>query len=112
MIFALTVATMTFLLAVIWGGPLIEIMRRLKMGKQIRIDGPQTHMAKMGTPAMGGILIVGWVVLVSLVVNVVVFIQNLEFAESVVIPLGVMVAYSILGGIDDYLGFQDRKSVV
>lgn len=108
MIFALTVATMTFLLAVIWGGPLIEIMRRLKMGKQIRIDGPQTHMAKMGTPAMGGILIVGWVVLVSLVVNVVVFIQNLEFAESVVIPLGVMVAYSILGGIDDYLGFHPQ----
>ncbi|MBP6473020.1 MAG: phospho-N-acetylmuramoyl-pentapeptide-transferase [Chloroflexi bacterium] len=108
MIFALTVATMTFLLAVIWGGPLIEIMRRLKMGKQIRIDGPQTHLAKMGTPAMGGILIVGWVVLVSLVVNVVVFIQNLEFAESVVIPLGVMVAYSILGGIDDYLGFHPQ----
>ncbi|MBK6328318.1 MAG: phospho-N-acetylmuramoyl-pentapeptide-transferase [Chloroflexi bacterium] len=108
MIFALTIATMTFLLAVIWGGPLIEIMRRLKMGKQIRIDGPQTHMAKMGTPAMGGILIVGWVVLVSLVVNVVVFIQNLEFAESVVIPLGVMVAYSILGGIDDYLGFHPQ----
>ncbi|MCB8988216.1 MAG: phospho-N-acetylmuramoyl-pentapeptide-transferase [Ardenticatenaceae bacterium] len=108
MIFALTVATMTFLLAVIWGSPLIEIMRRLKMGKQIRIDGPQTHMAKMGTPAMGGILIVGWVVLVSLVVNVVVFLQELEIAESVVIPLGVMIAYSILGGIDDYLGFHPR----
>ena len=108
MIFALTVATMTFLLAVIWGGPLIEMMRRLKMGKQIRIDGPQTHMAKMGTPAMGGILIVGWVVLVSLVVNIVVFVQGLEIAESVVIPLGVLIAYSILGGIDDYLGFHPR----
>jgi phospho-N-acetylmuramoyl-pentapeptide-transferase len=108
MIFALTVATMTFLLAVIWGGPLIEMMRRLKMGKQIRIDGPQTHMAKMGTPAMGGILIVGWVVLVSLVVNIVVFVQGLEIAESVVIPLGVLIAYSILGGIDDYLGFHPQ----
>jgi len=108
MIFALTVATMTFLLAVIWGGPLVEIMRRLKLGAQIRIEGPQTHMAKMGTPAMGGILIVGWVLLVSLVVNVVVFLQELEIAESVVIPLGVMVAYSILGGIDDYLGFHPQ----
>ncbi|HNS39434.1 MAG TPA: phospho-N-acetylmuramoyl-pentapeptide-transferase, partial [Promineifilum sp.] len=29
-------------------------------------------------------------------------------AESVVIPLGVMVAYSILGGIDDYQGFRYR----
>jgi phospho-N-acetylmuramoyl-pentapeptide-transferase len=105
---ALTVAAATFLLAVIWGAPLIELMRRLRLGKNIRIDGPATHAAKMGTPAMGGILIVAWTVLVSLVVNVVQFVQALEVAESVVIPLGVMVAYSILGGIDDYQGFRLR----
>jgi phospho-N-acetylmuramoyl-pentapeptide-transferase len=105
---ALTLTAATFLLAVIWGSPLIEMMRRLKMGKQIRIDGPQTHAAKMGTPAMGGILIVGWTVLVSIVVNIVQIIQALEIAESMVIPLGVMVAYSILGGIDDYQGFRLR----
>ena len=40
--------------AVIWGAPLIELMRRLRLGKNIRIDGPATHAAKMGTPAMGG----------------------------------------------------------
>ena len=105
---ALTMAGATFLLAVIWGGPLIELMRRLRLGKNIRIDGPATHAAKMGTPAMGGVLIVGWTVLVSLVVNGVQFVQALEIAESVVIPLGVMVAYSILGGIDDYQGFRLR----
>ena len=105
---ALTVAGATFLLAVIWGAPLIELMRRLRLGKNIRIDGPATHAAKMGTPAMGGILIVAWTVLVSLVINVVQFVQALEIAESVVIPLGVMVAYSILGGIDDYQGFRLR----
>jgi phospho-N-acetylmuramoyl-pentapeptide-transferase len=105
---ALTVAGATFLLAVIWGAPLIELMRRLRLGKNIRIDGPATHAAKMGTPAMGGVLIVAWTVVVSLVVNVVQFVQALEIAESVVIPLGVMVAYSILGGIDDYQGFRLR----
>jgi len=105
---ALTVAAATFLLSVIWGAPLIEIMRRLKLGKNIRIDGPATHAVKMGTPAMGGILIIGWTLLVSFVVNIVQVIQALETAESVVIPLGVMVAYSILGGIDDYQGFRLR----
>ncbi|HQF71170.1 MAG TPA: phospho-N-acetylmuramoyl-pentapeptide-transferase [Promineifilum sp.] len=105
---ALTLAGATFLMAVIWGTPLIELMRRLGLGKNIRIDGPATHAAKMGTPAMGGILIVAWTVLVSLVVNVVQFVQALEIAESVVIPLGVLVAYSILGGIDDYQGFRLR----
>ncbi|MCZ7671627.1 MAG: hypothetical protein M5U34_33140 [Chloroflexi bacterium] len=78
------------------------------MGAQIRIEGPQTHMAKMGTPTMGGILIVGWVVLVTIIVNIVVIIQVAEVAESVIIPLGVMVAYSVLGGIDDYLGLHPR----
>jgi phospho-N-acetylmuramoyl-pentapeptide-transferase len=105
---ALTVAAATFLLSVIWGAPLIEAMRRLRLGKNIRIDGPATHAVKVGTPAMGGILIIGWTVLVSIVVNIVQFVQALEIAESVVIPLGVMVAYSILGGIDDYQGIRLR----
>lgn len=106
--FALTVGGFTFMLAVIWGRPLIELMRRFKLGKQIRIEGPQSHMAKMGTPAMGGILIVGWIVLMTILVNIVALVQTIEIAESVIIPLGVMVAYSILGGIDDYQGFHTR----
>ncbi|MCP4423714.1 MAG: phospho-N-acetylmuramoyl-pentapeptide-transferase [Chloroflexi bacterium] len=108
MAFALTLGGVTFLMAVIWGSPLVELMRRFKLGKQIRIDGPQTHLSKMGTPAMGGLLIIIWVVLVSVVVNIVQIVQALEVAESFVIPLGVMVAYSILGGIDDYQGFRLR----
>jgi phospho-N-acetylmuramoyl-pentapeptide-transferase len=108
MAFALTLGGVTFLMAVIWGSPLVEVMRRLRLGAQIRIDGPQTHMQKMGTPAMGGILIVGWVVLISIVVNIVQLVQTIETAESVIIPIGVLVAYSILGGIDDYLGFHPR----
>ena len=108
MSFALAVGGVTFLMAVIWGSPLVELMRRLRMGKQIRIDGPQTHMVKMGTPSMGGILIVGWVLIISILVNIVQIVQDLEIAESAIIPLGVMVAYSILGGIDDWQGFRLR----
>jgi phospho-N-acetylmuramoyl-pentapeptide-transferase len=106
MAFALTLGAFTFVMAVIWGGPLIESMRRMNLGKQIRVDGPQTHLAKMGTPAMGGILIVGWIVLISIVVNIVQIVQERDIAESVAIPLGVMISYSILGGIDDYQGFR------
>lgn len=111
MAFALTLGGVTFVLAVIWGSPLVEMMRRMKLGKQIRIEGPQTHMVKMGTPAMGGILIVGWVVLIAVVINSVQIVRNLEIAESVVIPLGVMVSYAILGAIDDYQGFRQRPGI-
>ena len=111
MTFAITIGTVTFLLAVIWGSPLVELMRRLRMGKQIRIDGPQTHLTKMGTPAMGGLLIIGWVTISSVMVNIVQFVTNLEIAESVIIPLGVFIAYAILGGIDDYMGFRTRPGI-
>ncbi len=111
MAFALTLGGVTFLLAVIWGSPLIEVMRRLRLGKQIRIEGPKTHLRKMGTPAMGGILIVGWVVLITVLVNTVQIVRNREIAESIVIPIGVLVAYAILGGIDDIQGFRQRPGV-
>lgn len=111
MAFALTVGGMTFLLALIWGSPAVELMRRLRLGKQIRIEGPQSHMVKMGTPAMGGVLIVVWVVIISVVVNIVQIVKDLEIAESSVIPIGTMVAYSILGGVDDYQGFRTRLGV-
>lgn len=108
MAFALTLGAFTFVMAIIWGNPLIELMRRMNLGKQIRVDGPETHMAKMGTPAMGGTLIVGWVILVSIMVNIVQIVQARDIAESIAIPLGVMIAYSILGGIDDFQGFRLR----
>ena len=111
MAFALTLAGVTFLLAVIWGSPFVEVMRRLRLGKQIRIEGPQTHQSKMGTPAMGGILIVAWVLIITITVNIVQMVRNLEIAESVFIPLGVMFGYAVLGAIDDYQGFRHRPGV-
>ena len=108
MAFALSLGGFTFLMAVIWGGPLIELMRRMGLGKQIRIDGPSSHMSKTGTPAMGGVLIVGSIVLVSIIVNAVQLVQAQDIAESVTIPLGVLIAYAVLGGIDDYQGFRLR----
>jgi phospho-N-acetylmuramoyl-pentapeptide-transferase len=109
--FALTLGGVTFVLAVIWGSPLIELMRRLRLGKQIRLEGPQSHMSKMGTPAMGGILIVGWTIIITLVVNIVRALEEFEVAESVAIPIFVMVGMAVLGGIDDYQGIRQRPGV-
>jgi len=52
-LFALSLASITFLLTVIWGEPFIELLRRLKIGKRIRLDGPQSHMVKLGTQPHG-----------------------------------------------------------
>src|SRR5213078_3232114 len=50
------------LLSLLFGRKLINFLRRWNIGQQIREEGPQAHMAKRGTPTMGGILIVGSVV--------------------------------------------------
>ena len=43
-----------------FGPPLINVLRRKQgKGQPIRDDGPESHLAKAGTPTMGGLLIVG-----------------------------------------------------
>ena len=42
----------------IFGRPLIDFLRRKQgKGQPIRSDGPESHLAKRGTPTMGGLLI-------------------------------------------------------
>ena len=44
----------------IFGRPLINVLRRKQgKGQPIREDGPEGHFVKVGTPTMGGLLIVG-----------------------------------------------------
>ena len=47
-----------FGVAAIMGQLLIPLLRRLKAGQSIRTDGPTWHMAKQGTPTMGGIMFI------------------------------------------------------
>src|SRR5688572_23442282 len=41
----------------VFGGPFIELLKTLKVAQSIREYGPSTHLAKAGTPTMGGLLI-------------------------------------------------------
>src|SRR6266404_4294960 len=50
------------LISLLFGNRVINALRRWNIGQQIREEGPQAHMAKRGTPTMGGVLIVGSVV--------------------------------------------------
>lgn len=51
-------ATLTALAVGLLAGPwLIRKLAELKIGQAVRLDGPQTHLTKSGTPTMGGALI-------------------------------------------------------
>jgi len=91
-------ATVTALFFVLFFGPAIINLLRIKQGKgqPIRADGPESHFAKKGTPTMGGLMILSGLLVASLLWC------NLSnpFVWSV---LGVTVGFGAIGFYDDYL---------
>ncbi len=106
MAYSLALGTISFLLAVIWGSPLINLLRRLRIGKQIRIEEPSMHQVKMGTPTLGGVMMIVPVLVITGVLNVANLLGQTLIGRSILAPMGVMVAYGLLGGIDDLTGVR------
>ncbi|MBN1146520.1 MAG: phospho-N-acetylmuramoyl-pentapeptide-transferase [Anaerolineales bacterium] len=106
---ALALAGFSFMVTVIWGTPLLRVLRYFKVGKTIRVDGPERHFSKLGTPTMGGILIVLPVVLITLLLNASNLVGVTVMGRSVILPMGVMVLYAILGAVDDWAGLRGKR---
>ncbi len=107
---ALSLGGITFLLTVIWGGPFIQVLRNFKIGKQIRIEGPQRHFTNLGTPTMGGWLFVIPVLLITGVLNLVSITSELTvLGRSVLLPMAVMLTFALLGAIDDWMGVRGGR---
>ncbi len=106
---ALVLAGLSFLLTVIWGGPLIRILRRLEIGDSIRLEAPQRHSIKVGTPTMGGVMFILPVLLVTILLNAVSLIGLSGVGRSVLVPMGAMIAFGLLGSIDDFRKLSQRK---
>lgn len=104
--FALILASISFVMVVFWGRPYLNLLRKWRIGKRIRIDGPNGHLTKLGTPTMGGLLITIPVVLITLVLNVYNLIGQTVIGRSILVPLGVLVAYGVLGALDDLAGVR------
>jgi phospho-N-acetylmuramoyl-pentapeptide-transferase len=106
---ALILASISFLLAVVWGPLLIRILRHYKIGKRIRIELPRGHQTKLGTPTMGGLMIVVPVVLITLALNIYNLLGRTAEGRSILVPLGVMLIYALIGGVDDIAGVRGMR---
>jgi len=87
----LTALVITFLI----GPALIRRLTAYKVGQSVRDDGPQSHLAKAGTPTMGGALI-----LAAITITVLLWadLQN----RLVWLVLWVMLGFGAIGWVDDY----------
>lgn len=106
---ALGLAGLAFMMTVIWGGPLLRILRHFKVGKIIRVDEPGAHLVKMGTPTMGGVMIILPVALITVLLNAVSLIGMKVLGASVLVPLAAMVGYATLGALDDWEGIRGKR---
>ncbi len=106
---ALSLAGLTFMMAVIWGGPLLRILRHFKIGKLIRVEEPGKHFTKMGTPTMGGVMFILPVALVTVLLNAASLIGMRILGQSVLVPLLAMLGYGLLGMIDDWQGIRGKR---
>lgn len=89
-------STLTALLmAVIIGPKMIRWLQQMQIGQTVRDDGPESHLAKSGTPTMGGLLIL------AAIVTSVLFWADLT-NRYVWVTLFVVVTYGAIGFIDDY----------
>jgi phospho-N-acetylmuramoyl-pentapeptide-transferase len=87
---------------------LIHYFRSRELGQHIREDGPATHVAKAGTPTMGGIAIVVSVVLGYAIGHVD---TQISFSRTGYLAIGAVVAFGLIGYLDDYIKVHHRRSL-
>jgi phospho-N-acetylmuramoyl-pentapeptide-transferase len=107
----LVLAGITFILTVVWGQPLIRILRWLKVGDSIRVEMPDRHISKIGTPTMGGVMFFIPVILVTAIMNAVTLLGFKPAGRSILLPLGAMVLFGVLGGVDDWEKLRRKKGI-
>ena len=91
-------------IALMIGPKMIHYLAKFQIGQSIREDGPQSHLAKAGTPTMGGLLI-----LVSIATSTLLW-SNLN-NRFVWIVLMTTVVFGAVGWYDDYLKLVRRNSI-
>jgi hypothetical protein len=102
-----------FLIGLIIGPRFISMLRvRQGKGQPIRSDGPQTHLAKVGTPTMGGLMI-----LTSIAISMLLW---MDLTNSYVWACCGDAGFGLVGFMDDYdkvkkrstKGFRARSAAV
>jgi phospho-N-acetylmuramoyl-pentapeptide-transferase len=105
-------AAATAFLVTFAGTPfLISRLRKRGIGQQIRDDGPiaHPHVAKAGTPTMGGIAMVAAVAVGYVVAHF--RHRTVAFSTSGWTLLALIVGLGVVGFLDDYLGVRARRNL-
>jgi phospho-N-acetylmuramoyl-pentapeptide-transferase len=103
MVEVLLAGVFSMVISIVAGPKFIEFLRRNEFGQQIREEGPQGHVIKQGTPAMGGLLI-----MLSMSVPFLVFSgRTVPAVTAFFVTLGC----AAIGFVDDWTKVSRRRSL-
>ena len=98
----LSVLLIAFFMTLVVGWLLIPLLTRLKFGQVVRVDGPQTHLKKMGTPTMGGVIFL---------IPLTIICGYFSFKYSQILPvLLATLLFGTIGFLDDYIKVILKRS--
>ncbi|MFM2105069.1 MAG: hypothetical protein RL338_101 [Chloroflexota bacterium] len=95
---------LAFVVVVVLMPAYIRLLRHLGFGKKIRVEGPDSHQVKQGTPTMGGLL------LILGVIGLYLGLRGMPDASTFA-PLAALASVGILGAFDDYLNAKTGEGI-
>jgi phospho-N-acetylmuramoyl-pentapeptide-transferase len=104
-VFSLMTSILCTPMVVVW-------FRRRGFGQEIRIDGPQTHFVKRGTPTMGGVAIIGSTVVGYAIAHIIIAVRGGGGPDaSGLLALFLMVGLGGVGFLDDLIKIRRQRSL-
>ena len=96
-----------FGLSIIAGLIIIPFLRKKKIGQQVSHTVGERHIAKQGTPTMGGFIFI----IPTLLAMLFLYLRgSIVYSHNLLVLIFVFVSYAILGGIDDYLKIKKKNN--
>ncbi|HOB87297.1 MAG TPA: phospho-N-acetylmuramoyl-pentapeptide-transferase [Bacillota bacterium] len=93
----------SFGISLLLGPFFIRYMKRLQFGQQIREDGPARHLAKAGTPTMGGVVFLAAALITQLLLG--------PRQAAVFLAFLPTLGGAVIGGLDDYTKVSRGRSL-
>ena len=96
-----------FGLSIIAGLIIVPLLRKKNIGQHVSHTVGERHIAKQGTPTMGGFIFI----IPTLIAMLFLYLRgSIVYSHNLLILIFVFVSYAILGGVDDYLKIKKKNN--
>jgi phospho-N-acetylmuramoyl-pentapeptide-transferase len=105
----LAAAAIALAVSILFTPYLIRLFSRQGFGQEIRLEGPQSHQSKRGTPTMGGVAILIATLLGYFATHLTVS-ANPPTASGLLV-LGLMLTLGLVGFLDDFIKIRRQRNL-